>query len=360
MASRSVSILAAAFRIVETLVRAANQAGGAVAAGVVGDAEGDRALHRALLVRRDRQRADLIEDALGHGAGAAEVRVREDDRELVAAEAGEEVGRAQRLAHGAAELGEDDVADGVAERIVDLLEVVDVEHQERERQRVDAGALDLLRQLPAEVALVPDAGEVVGVGEVLDLLARGEVAEEHCHLRGEDLEELRVGLVERRVAEEEKQTGGAVFDLQNRGKIVFDSGGMAAALHTVFRGDDALRRDPAPGTQSRADALHDGRAGAAIVAPDGVAAAPDEDRDAYRLRREEESRHALSAPIDFFRFPDRSLDEHMDELAARLRDVLDEFRPDLILAPSAIEIHPDHLALSRAFCELVQRDASLF
>ena len=106
--------------------------------------------------------------------------------------------------------------------------------------------------------------------------------------------------------------------------------------------------------------LRDGRDVRAIVATDGVAAAPDEDRDAYRLRREEESRHALSAPIDFFRFPDRSLDEHMDELAARLRDVLDEFRPDLILAPSAIEIHPDHLALSRAFCELVQRDASLF
>jgi len=106
--------------------------------------------------------------------------------------------------------------------------------------------------------------------------------------------------------------------------------------------------------------LRDGRDVRAIVATDGVAAAPDEDRDAYRLRREEESRHALSAPIDFFRFPDRSLDAHADELAARLRDVLDDFRPDLILAPSAIEIHPDHLALSRAFCELIQRDASLF
>ena len=34
--------------------------------------------------------------------------------------------------------------------------------------------------------------------------------------------------------------------------------------------------------------------------------------------------------------------------------------PDLILAPSPIEIHPDHLALSVAFCELIQRDESLF
>ena len=99
------------------------------------------------------------------------------------------------------------------EAVVDLLEVVDVEHEQRERQRIDAGALDLLRQLPAEVALVPDAGEVVGVGEVLDLVARGEVPEEHGHLRGEDLEELGVGLVEGVVAQEEEQAGGSVFGL---------------------------------------------------------------------------------------------------------------------------------------------------
>src|SRR4051794_41374374 len=98
MASRSVSILAGAFRIVQALVRAANQVGGAVAGLEVRDAEGDRALHRALLVGGDRQGADLVEDALGHGARAAEVRVREDDRKLVAAEAGEEVGRAEGLA----------------------------------------------------------------------------------------------------------------------------------------------------------------------------------------------------------------------------------------------------------------------
>jgi LmbE family N-acetylglucosaminyl deacetylase len=105
------------------------------------------------------------------------------------------------------------------------------------------------------------------------------------------------------------------------------------------------------------------RAGAAVrvaVATDGVEAAPTDDTESYRARREEESRNALPATIDFFRFPDRDLDAHAEELAARLRDVIDQFRPDLILAPSAIEIHPDHLALSRAFCELIQRDPSLF
>jgi len=106
--------------------------------------------------------------------------------------------------------------------------------------------------------------------------------------------------------------------------------------------------------------LRDGRQVRVAVATDGVEAAPSEDRDGYRIKREEESRRALSAAFDFFRFPDRALDEHRDDLAARLRDVLDSYRPDLILAPSAIEIHPDHLALSRSFCELIQRDPSLF
>jgi LmbE family N-acetylglucosaminyl deacetylase len=107
--------------------------------------------------------------------------------------------------------------------------------------------------------------------------------------------------------------------------------------------------------------LRDGREVRVAVATDGVEAAPGEERDTYRLRREEESRHALpAAAIDFFRFPDRALDAHVDDLAARLRDVLASYRPDLILVPSAIEIHPDHLALARCFCELIQRDASLF
>jgi LmbE family N-acetylglucosaminyl deacetylase/glycosyltransferase involved in cell wall biosynthesis len=106
--------------------------------------------------------------------------------------------------------------------------------------------------------------------------------------------------------------------------------------------------------------LRDGRQVRVVVATDGVEAAPTDDREAYRARREEETRKALPATIDFLRFPDRALDAHAEELEGRLRDVLAEVRPDLILAPSAIEIHPDHLALSRAFCAVIQRDGSLF
>ncbi len=150
----------------------------------------------------------------GHGDGAGEIGVREDDGEFVAAEAGEEVGRTEGLPNRAAELRQDDVAGRVSERVVDLLEVVDVEHQKRERQAVHAGALDLMRQLAAEVAFVPDAGQIVRVGEGEDLLPCGVVCEEQRHLGGEDLQDLLLGIgKERLVALQEEQAGRAIVEL---------------------------------------------------------------------------------------------------------------------------------------------------
>ena len=43
-----------------------------------------------------------------------------------------------------------------------------------------------------------------------------------------------------------------------------------------------------------------------------------------------------------------------------MREQLLAFRPDLVLVPSPIEIHPDHLALASLFCTLVQQDEALF
>jgi glycosyltransferase involved in cell wall biosynthesis len=78
--------------------------------------------------------------------------------------------------------------------------------------------------------------------------------------------------------------------------------------------------------------------------------------------REEESRRGLALlgetfEVHFLRYPDRGL---TDEVSSALAEHLREFRPDLVCLPSPVEIHPDHLALSRAFCELIQRDESLF
>ena len=106
--------------------------------------------------------------------------------------------------------------------------------------------------------------------------------------------------------------------------------------------------------------LRENRAVRVIVATDGAQAG-----DA--ATREEESRRGLGRlavvpgetglSLEFLRFPDRGLD---DAVAGRLREEVAAFRPDLILVPGPVEIHPDHVALSRAFCELVQRDATLF
>jgi LmbE family N-acetylglucosaminyl deacetylase len=102
--------------------------------------------------------------------------------------------------------------------------------------------------------------------------------------------------------------------------------------------------------------LRQGRPVHVVVATDGAQAG-----DASQ--RESESRAALAllgdATIEFLRFPDREL-ANAGELGERLAAILREWKPDLIAVPSPLEIHPDHIALARAFCDLIARDPSLF
>ncbi|MDQ3280359.1 MAG: PIG-L family deacetylase [Acidobacteriota bacterium] len=100
--------------------------------------------------------------------------------------------------------------------------------------------------------------------------------------------------------------------------------------------------------------LREHRAVRVVIATDGAQAGE-------AATREEESRRGVArlgeAEIEFLRYADRSLG---DGVSARLREELLAFRPDLILAPSLVEIHPDHLALARALVETIQRDESLW
>ncbi|HEX8168914.1 MAG TPA: PIG-L family deacetylase [Thermoanaerobaculia bacterium] len=101
--------------------------------------------------------------------------------------------------------------------------------------------------------------------------------------------------------------------------------------------------------------LRERRAVRIVVATDGAQAGE-------AAMREEESRRAVArlgdgAAIEFLRFADRGL---ADAASARIAEELRAFTPDLVLVPSPIEIHPDHFALARIFCELIQRDDSLF
>jgi LmbE family N-acetylglucosaminyl deacetylase len=101
--------------------------------------------------------------------------------------------------------------------------------------------------------------------------------------------------------------------------------------------------------------LRENRAVRVVVATDGGA-------QGNASLRQDESRRGLSrlgenGQLAFLGFPDRALS---DDAAARLHEELQTFRPDLVLVPSPIEIHPDHYALARIFCELIQRDELLF
>ena len=74
---------------------------------------------------------DRLEQALGGGRGAGDpVRVLEQERELVAAEARRRVDRPQALLQPGRDLDQELVAGGVAEAVVDRLEVVEVEEQQ--------------------------------------------------------------------------------------------------------------------------------------------------------------------------------------------------------------------------------------
>ena len=103
--------------------------------------------------------------------------------------------------------------------------------------------------------------------------------------------------------------------------------------------------------------LGDGRATRVVIVTDGSEAG-----DA--AVREEESRRGLAiiggATAEFLHFRDRQLQDHGGPLSEQLRTILRDFVPDLILVPSPVEMHPDHIALARTFCELIQNDETLF
>ncbi len=82
------------------------------------------------------------------------------------------------------------------------------------------------------------------------------------------------------------------------------------------------------------------------------------DLAAYAARRREEAVRAAAAlgltePPRFGGLADRRLAEDPEALRAALAAELDTFSPDLVLAPSPVEIHPDHRALADALYALV-------
>ena len=103
-------------------------------------------------------------DALGHDERAVALRLGEDHPELLAAEAPDDVGLARHLVQGATQLREDCVPGGVAVLVVDLLEVVGVDHEDREGLIESGRAGELTPSLAQELSAGEDAGQVVDGG----------------------------------------------------------------------------------------------------------------------------------------------------------------------------------------------------
>src|SRR5690606_39201051 len=165
------AVAAGALGQVERLVRLAEEKLGAALPGWLqrGDARADGQ-------RRpdESARLDLEPEALGGIERAREIGLRQDDGEFLATEARDAIDAAKALAQDLRESDEDLVAEEVAARVVDALEVVQVHEDQGHSELVALGATDLLGQPGEQPSLVVQPGEVVGVGELLEFTLRFE------------------------------------------------------------------------------------------------------------------------------------------------------------------------------------------
>ncbi len=151
---------------VERHVGIAHDVGGAAAIAVDhGDA--DRGADDDVLPVDRVRRADRGDDALRHrhhlGAVVAD---RGDHREFVAAEPRHQVVAAQRVRQPQRDVADQLVADRMAERVVDVLEMVEVDVEHRGRRGAGAHLLDHRFQPLAEEDAVGQAAERIVHGEM--------------------------------------------------------------------------------------------------------------------------------------------------------------------------------------------------
>lgn len=96
-----------------------------------------------------------------------------------------------------------------------------------------------------------------------------------------------------------------------------------------------------------------------VILTDGAFGAGDR-WEAVTTTREDESRRAATVMgygmPEFWRLPDRGLDRHVS-LVEDLSRLIARLAPDWVYAPSWWEIHPDHVALSRAITAVFRQES---
>ena len=235
------------------------------------DARGDATTYA---VEGRRVVADALDDEVGDPLGSGLVGVGEHDGELVAAHPRHDVGGADRAAQQSRDRDEELVAGVVPERVVDLLEVVEVEQQQGAGRTVPAAPVEVALELALEAAPVGQPGEHVVVGEVGEPVevaaAVGDVDDVDHH----DVADLRVlddGAAERHgdvVATGVTQAALGVHDLAAVGHQPLDvvrDGVLAGRLEALEGVPDHVRRleadDHGQGGVDAHDRARRGRAG---------------------------------------------------------------------------------------------------
>ena len=113
-----------------------------------------------------------VENPARRGLGTRRVGLVHQQRKLVAADARDDVALAQAGLQAVGAIEQHAVADFVAQAVVDLLEAVEVEQQQRQRTAAAPRQADRIGQRMAHLAAVEQAGQRIGAGQGLDALAR--------------------------------------------------------------------------------------------------------------------------------------------------------------------------------------------
>ena len=141
--------------------------------------------------------AQSLHDPVGRDSGLVGIRLGKEDPELVPAYPREKVRLADAMLHGARHAFEQVVARHVAEGVVDVLEIVQVDHEHGARGAVPRHPLGLTGQFLLETAPVGEPGQEVVVDQVLEALRQlpplGDVLD-----LGDDVEGLSLVVADER------------------------------------------------------------------------------------------------------------------------------------------------------------------
>jgi len=134
-----------------------------------GNADADGEFHRGRFEAKYVVR-DGFAYPLGNSRATLKGCFHQDQHKLFPPVTGEEVFLANGIANDIGEFPENEVPTEMAERIVDRLELVDIEHEDRKRSGVSLGADDFAFEEFRQVALVMNPRETIEDGQPVNLL----------------------------------------------------------------------------------------------------------------------------------------------------------------------------------------------